>query len=62
MERRYGAVELDLPLLDNLLLSIHRDVRQEFLLRFFAHLGASLQRIVVPLLHEIFELLLLLDR
>jgi hypothetical protein len=28
MEQRYGAVKLDLPLLDNILVSIHRDVRQ----------------------------------
>jgi hypothetical protein len=60
VERRYEGVELDLPLLDNLLVSIHREVQQEFLPCFFAHLGTSSQRIVVPLLHETFEPLLLL--
>jgi hypothetical protein len=42
------------------LVSIHREVRQEFLPCFFAHLGTTSQRIVVPLLHETFEPLVLL--
>jgi hypothetical protein len=62
VERTYDGFDLDLPLLDNLLAPIHREVRQEFILHFFTHLGASLHGINVPLLHEIFEPLLLLDR
>lgn len=47
-------------MLDDLLVSIHHEVGQEFIVRFFAHLGVSSQRIIIPLLHEIFEPLLLL--
>lgn len=60
MERWYEGIDLDLPLLDNLLVPIHHEVWQELLLRFFAHPGALSHHVVVPLLHEILKLLLLL--